>query len=196
MEDEFAELDALYKSGRKALFATKEGRRLLKATVPAEIKESDNAKYLNPDNWTRTRGIALIHGETQTLLGNFSEYIHKDKTRKLLREEAPISVSATEIVEGSWWLGEGRKPEPVQEWHTTKTCILHLHLGELGLHSPAVEVIVHLSYGSIARCELAVETTFAQTEGVEMLVTFAAGTNVLDCMTRDCKVKLRMETGI
>lgn len=196
MEDEFAELDALYKSGRKALFATKEGRRLMKAALPVEVKESDNAKYLNPDNWTRTKGVALIHAETQSLLGNFSEYLHKDGTRKLLREELPISVSETEVVEGSWWLGEGRKPEPVQSWHEQRMAVLHLHLGELGLHSPAVEVTVHLSYGSIARCELAVETTFAQTEGGEQLVTFAAGTDVLQCMSRDCRIKLRMEAGL
>ncbi len=189
--DDFEELDALYKSGRKALFAAKPKS----AAKQAPPVESANAKYLNPDNWTRKGGVALIHFETQSLLGNFSEYLHKDGTRKLVREDSPISVSATEVVEGSWWLGEGRKPEPKQAWHEMKMAILHLHLGELGLHSPAVEVNVHLSYGSIARCELAVETTFAQTEGTEMLVVFAAGTDVLQCMTRDCKVKLRMEVG-
>ncbi len=189
--DDFEELDALYKSGRKALFAAKPKG---KATIALPV-ESENAKYANPENWTRKGGVALIHAETQSLLGNFSEYIHKDGARKLVREEGPLCVSATEVVEGSWWLGEGRKPEPKQVWHETKMAILHLHLGELGLHSPAVEVVAHLSYGGIARCELAVDTTFAQTEGVETLVTFAAGTDVLGCMTRDCKIKLRMEVG-
>ena len=55
--------------------------RRLKATATIHRtsepeKVSTQALYLDPKNWTRTRGIALMHAETQTLLGNFSEYIH------------------------------------------------------------------------------------------------------------------------
>ena len=194
-------LDALFGAARKHIQQETETKAKAKKTrQPAEVEqEAISALFANPENWERKRGIALIHAETQTLLGNFSEYVHKKVfgARKLLREETPILVSATETVEGNWWLGAERRPEPKQEWHTQKSCVLHVHLGELQLHAPAVELTVHLHWGGIARAELSVETTFAQTaEGVEQLVVMPAETDILSCMTRDCKVKLRMEVGV
>lgn len=192
-DDPFADISALLKVGRKEVHARK-----AKAPTKPSPEESESKLFSNPENWTRGRGIALIHAETQTLLGNFTEYLHIKRlgARKLIREEGPVLVSAVEEVSGSWWLGEERRPEPVQQWHEQRRCILHTYLGELGLHAPAVPLVVHLSYGSIARVELAEETIFAQTEGEEQLVTLPKGTDVLSCMARDCKVKLRMEIGL
>lgn len=153
---------------------------------------------MDPDQWTRTRGIALIHKETGTLLGNFSEYLHRTipDCRKLLREEAPISISATETVEGSWWLGEGRRPEARREWHEQRPAIIHAILPELKLHAPCCEVLVHLSYGAIARVELMMDTRFAQTEGPEALFDLPGGTNILEVMGLECKMNLRKEIGL
>lgn len=192
-------LDNLFATARKTIQQETEAKKAKKIRRPEEVEEERvSALYSNPENWTKTRGVALIHGDTQTLLGNFTEYKHKKipGARKLIREESPIVITGTEIVEGSWWLGEGRKPEPKQDWHQMRSCILHVHLGELQLHAPAVELNVHLHWGGIARAELAIETVFAQTDASEMLVTMPAGTDILSCMTRDCRVKLRMEVGV
>ena len=154
--------------------------------------------YMNPQNWQRTRGVALIHRDSNTLLGNFSEYRHiKDRTcRKLVREEAPIGVSGIEEVEGSWWIGEGRQAPPKREsWHEQRRALLHLHLPKLRLHCPTAKVVVFLEYGSIRRAELAAQTLFAAEDGSE-LVELPAGLNVLEVMDHDGKVKLRMEVGL
>lgn len=166
------------------------------AKKPSEV--DPRRVYLDPENWIRTRGIALIHAETQTLLGNFSEYTHKSIAgcRKLLREESPIAVSASEVVEGSWWLGEDRKPIPPQVWHERRTAIVHVFLEALKVHSPICEVVACLSYGAIDRIELALDTTFAQTEGAEQLLELPAGTNIRDVMSIDSKVALRKEIGL
>ncbi len=169
----------------------------MRKTAEPQAKETQ-ALFRDPDNWTRTRGIALVHEESNTVLGNFSEYLHKTVpgARRLVREESPISVSATERVDGSWWLGEDRKPEPPRPWHEKRIGFIHMHLSALGVHSPACEVLVFLSYGSMERVELAIDTQFAQEDGKNPeLLMLAAGTNVLPCMSSDCKVKLMQELG-
>lgn len=196
MTDDFEELEALLTSGRKAKFAAQSAKERAKAAI--EVKETDNQLYANPENWRRGQGIALIHTETQTLLGNFVEYLHLKVpgARKLVREDSPLAVSVVEQVTGSWWLAPVEKPRARESWHEERRCILHTHLGELGLHAPAVSLVVLLEYGGIAKASLAQDTIFAQTEGGEQLVTLPAGTDILRCMTRDCKVKLRMEVGL
>lgn len=165
--------------------------------VSVEPTETGKVLFADPANWERRRGVALIHGESGTLLGQFSEYVHRSVpgARKLLRETAPISVSATEVVSGSWWLGEGRVVEERRPWHERRTAILHLHLSELRVHAPATEVVVHLSYGGIARCELALDTMFRCEEG-EGLLFLPAETNVLEVMSLDSKISLRKECGL
>jgi hypothetical protein len=164
-------------------------------------EESSKQVYLNPSNWNRTRGIALIHAETNTCLGNYSEFIHlkvKD-CRKLLREETPIEVNGVEFVTGSWWLPAEVKPEPAQVWHQRIPAIIHLHLSELKVHAPAVPVIVCKSYGNIARCELVEETRFAQWEeegkSGNILLYLPKGTNVYEVMSRDTKIKIKEIVG-
>jgi len=170
----------------------------VRTTVPkkAEKPAPSMNTFLNPEHWKRTKGIALIHKDTNTLLGNFSEYIHTSGARKLVRKNAPISVSCSEYVEGSWWLGESIKPEPRRDWHETRPAILHIQLPELHLHSPACEVTAHISYGGIARVELSTDTTFAQTYGPVTLLHLPTGTNILELMSLDSKIKLREEIGL
>lgn len=169
--------------------------RALAAKAP---KAPPKYSLANSEGWQRTRGIALIHRDTDTLLGNFSEYVHLTipSARKLIRESAPISVSATEYVEGSWWVAAERKPEPRQAWHEVRQIILHVVLRELRLHSPICELAVHLSYGAIARVELACDTLFAQTEGTEQFLELPAGTNILEMLDLEAKLAVRKEAGI
>lgn len=192
-------LEDLWTEARIAL-AAKKSRRVanpsLRNALDATAKKMHELFTL-PENWERTRGIALIHAETESLLGNFSEYRHRSVKgcRKLLREEAPITVEAAERVGGSWWLGDSRKPEPRAPWHTQRQAILHVHLHELGVHSPACEVTAFLSYGGIARVELAHPTRFADDHG-KQLIELPQGVNILDGMTLDCRIALREELGL
>ncbi len=174
-------------------------RKIEKAKVIRRVAEAPQAVstqqlYLDPANWTRTCGVALIHKESQTVLGNFSKYLHTTGATKLVREEAPIAVTERMEVEGSWWLGAERKVEKREEWHEKRPAIIHLHLDKLAVHAPAVEVIVHLSYGSMARVELATETQFAhEVESNPTMLWLPAGTNVLEVMSRDCKAALFLD---
>lgn len=169
-------------------------KRLADKTDKEDAPVTPQVLFLDPQNWERTRGIALIHADTETLLGNFSEYLHRSvpNCRKLVREDSPIAVTATERVSGGWWLGQHRTFEKPKPWHFTRPAIIHLHLSELRVHSPAAEVTVFLSYGSITRVELAADTLFApEGEGGEYLLTLPKGTNILEVMSRDCKISLR-----
>lgn len=204
MTNEFSEMDDLLAPATTHLLQQRRLRE--KAAERRSIKPAEEidrieprAIYLDPENWERTRGVALVHADTQTLLGNFSEYRHRSVVgaRKLVRESAPISVSATESVSGSWWLGADRRPEPAQVWHEARRAIVHLHLSELHVHAPACEVLAHLSYGGIARVELAADTQLAQEDGHgEQLLFLPKGSNVLEVMSRDCKITLRQEIGL
>lgn len=164
-----------------------------------EAEQASKAIYTNPENWERKRGIALIHKDSMTCLGNFAEYVHlrvKD-CRKLIREEAPLDCEAVEYVEGSWWLHTERKPEPAQVWHEHRQAMLHIYLPELGVHSPGVVVMAFISYGMLARVELTQPTRFAQDRGdQELLIDFPAGTNLIEVMSHQCKIKLKEELGL
>lgn len=151
-----------------------------------------------PENWERTRGIALVHEESHTLLGNYSEYVHKTvkNCRRLVREHAPISIAATELVSGSWWLGE-RRPfvDASMKWNVEREAICDVHLPELGVAHPVTELRVGLYLGGIMRVELAADTQFASPGG-ETLLSLPKGTNLLECMSTDSKIALRKELGL
>ncbi len=194
------ELDDIWREARAHIQVERKAKAaaVLRKTAEPE-KASTQALFADPKNWTRKGGVALIHEETETLLGNFSEYVHNSVTgcRKLVREESLLSVSSTERVSGSWWLARERRPEPRQEWHEQRPAIIHLHLDKLHVHSPICELVVHLSYGSIARVELALDTTFAAEDGHgEQLLYLPQGTNVLEVMALDSKLAVRKELGI
>src|SRR3990167_2930736 len=200
VEASMIELDDIWREAKAHILVERKAKAAAQLRKTAEPeKASTQALFLDAKNWTRTRGIALIHEETETLLGNFSEYVHNSVAgcRKLIREETPIAVSASERVAGSWWLGEARRPEPKQVWHEQRPCIIHLHLDKLFVHSPICELTVHLSYGGIARVELTLDTQFAAEEGHgEQLLFLPAGTNVLEVMSLDSKLAVRKELGI
>lgn len=153
--------------------------------------------FYNPENWQRTRGVALFHEETQSILGNFSEYLHRSVAgcRRLVREESPIAVSEVEHVSGDWWIGVDRQPVASAPWFEDRLAMMKLHLPELGVWTPLAEVRAKLEHGSIARVELVNETLFADSDGRQLL-TLPAGTNLLPVMDLDGKLTLRREIGL
>lgn len=194
LDDLFAPAFAAIKAERHAALVAKTQPRRVKAA--GDTAPPPDERYTNPANWKQGRGIALIHDETQTLLGNFVEWLHVSDpaARKLIRSDSPIVIQATEYVEGDWWLSRKLEIAPPEEWHTRKQIVFDLPLAKLGVHSPACPLVVHLSYGGIARVELEFATTFAQMEGVqEQLVMLPAGVNVMPMLSQETKVALRVE---
>jgi len=187
-----SEAVARVKADKKAAQHKKEQR------LGGEPPTQPQALFTNPENWQRGQSIALIHEDTETLLGHFTEYLHKSVAgaRRLVRDEASgIPPARVERVSGSWWLGTTRQPEPRQEWHTQRTVIIHAQLDRLRLHSPACELVAHLAYGGIERVELAVDTLFAG-ENADDLLTLAAGTNILGELSHACKVNIKTELAL
>lgn len=174
-------------------------RKRKEAKAGGEPPAQPQALFTKPENWVRGHTVALIHEDTNTLLGNFTEYLHVSVAgaRRLVRDESSgLTATVTESVSGSWWLAEERKPEPAQEWHTKRPAIIHAKLPNLGLHSPACEFTVHCSFEGITRAELTSETLFSALDGSEVLVTFPAGTNLLPELSLDCKVALKKELAL
>ena len=176
--------------------------RKVRGGKPEELKDASDERLFNlfhrPENWARRRGIALVHKETQTLLGNFSEYVHvKVKgCRKLDRESVPLAVTATEEVSGPWWIGEEyRQHEKRPSWHERRRAIIDLHFEELGVVAACVEVDACLSYGAVARVELVASTQFMSTDRKTVLM-LPAELNVLDVMHLDDKLRLRKEINL
>lgn len=147
-----------------------------------------------PENWLEGRGIALIHEESHTLIGNFREYLHKrvPHTRKLVRQDTPISIQATEHVSGPSWLHIAKDIPPPFVSTEVRECLMDLTLEHLGIFAEAVELRVYFSYGGIARVELAVHTTFHSPDS-RTILTLSAGTNVYLTMGLEAKIQLRKE---
>ena len=186
-------LDELW-ADLKALAPPPKSRPELKLV---EAEDATKALYLNEKNWTRTRGIALIHKETNSCLGNFAEYAHNKvrACRKLVREEAPLSVESIEYVSGTWWMGSNDRPQSAEVWHTRRNVTLFTLLDEIGV-APVVPLTVFLSYGAIVRVELAELTRFAAwhedtKKSSEKFIDIPAHTNILPVMSRSCKIALR-----
>lgn len=151
-----------------------------------------------PENWERKRGLALLHEETGTLLGNYSEYVHRTVPgcRRLVHEHAPIPIDGIERVPGSWWLGERKDYVKASvSWTETRQAMLDVQLPELGVAYPLAELVVGLYLGGIMRVELAADTQFASPTG-GLLLTLPKGTNILECMSTDCKIALRKELAL
>lgn len=153
--------------------------REAKAAMRKETLPDDPlAVWRNPGNWIKVRGIALLHAETLTLLGNFTEYrhrIHQD-ARKLVRETPELPVEATEFVNGDWWMAEEEAPKPKRMWKESKLLTLPLvNLFRLGVHARGVCVYAVFGEGVLDRLDLATETIFG---GGGSLVTLPASVDI------------------
>lgn len=158
-------------------------------------------RFTLPENWELRRTVALIHEESQTLIGNFSEYVHKlsANCRRLVRVLEPTRVDAIEGVTGDSWLNA----QPLQPAASTavpaeeqREAILDLHLPEMdNTFSPAVLLNVTLHFGSVARVELADETRFYSKDKRVQLI-LPAGLDVREGLSFETKVRLKEFLGL
>lgn len=151
--------------------------------------------YTLPENWERKRGVALIDADTQTLIGNFSEYLHKTipGTRKLIREHQLISIDGQEVVRG--YLGDEMQMRLHGTWHDTRHGTADLWFDELMVGAPTVRFEARLRLGVFIRLDLMEATQFASASGA-VLLQLPAGTNVLEALSHDSKAAVRKAVGL
>ena len=156
---------------------------------PVEAPVEPLGVFADPDNWRQTRGVTLIHGPTQTLLGNFWELRHKTvpDARRLVRSAEPIPVTTLETVDFGVVQLDPMIPAHQALSHRVMTL-------DVQLATPAVaaeRVLLRVEYYEqwTARVVLLESTTFA--EAGEIL-TLPAGVDILPGLTRECKRAVRM----
>lgn len=188
--------EALHEASRKKIKPLPE-----KSDRLDKIRESFRSNYEKPENWIRTRGIALIHRDENgatTLLGNFSEFIHKKNkiARKLVREGGLLQIAAQEFVTGSWWLRTDtleRMQESVD--HEERDTRMDIVLGELQVFSHDVKLRIFLVRGWIARVELVEQTQFVCPTNSQFIF-LPKGLDILEGMDYDSKMVLRKKMGV
>lgn len=166
-------LDDLFKEAKAAMRA----ERATKAKLPPPNPETEGI-YRNPANWIRTRGVALMHSETLTLLGNFTEYRHKTvpDARRLVRETDPLPIEATEYLNGDWWMKPEEVPKTKRLWKESKLLTLpYANLSHLGVHARSLCVYAVFGEGSLDRVDLASDSIFG---GGSVLMNLPAGTDI------------------
>lgn len=169
---------------------------------PKELAQAERRlreRFSLPENWLRVRSVALIHQDTETLLGNFIEFKHKLSTaRKFMRAAGPEPVEAVEFVKGENWLAEPlhRPSKPAVPEREMREAMIDVHLPELE-NTFAKDVIldVHLHWGSIARVELMDETVFHSKDRKTQLY-LPEGLDILDGMSLECRIKLKEFLGL
>lgn len=186
LDDLYAEARKAAKAERTAEFAR--GTRKTKQTEP-ETPIEPAGLFANPDNWTRTRGLALIHRETKALLGNFWEWKHKTvpDARRLVRSLEPISVERAEEVDF------GLSALAPQLNAGKRVVAQRVVTADVALEAPKVSaagvmLCIHYYDGWTAKAVLVVDTTFAEDGEILQL---PAGVDVLPVMRREGKIALR-----
>lgn len=183
-----------------ALFADAKAHLRDKAAAAAKRPKNDggvariepSALFSNPANWYPARSIALIHKDSNTLLGHFRELLHRTvpEARRLVREDSPALLEAVEYVTGTWgWL----EPKPLD--HQDSTIIetelsLEISIGLPAAHFACARIKVVTQMAGILRVELLVATQFVAEHEASFL-TLPAGINLLATLTTASKQAIR-----
>jgi hypothetical protein len=158
---------------------------------PRGLHASPETLYSDPKNWTRQRSIALVHLDTQTLLGNFNEFIHNSiiGCRRLVRAKDEKSCAHVEYVTGRW-LGVEEKLTYDTKAYTVLQDIL------CTLTSPPCEGLTDLHVfrqdSAVLRAELPSKCIFTTAEGDA--IEFPAGVNIFPHLTREIKILINKES--
>ena len=178
------ELDELFKEVKQHI------RTPDKKGKEGEEKAEPSTLYSNPENWTHKRFLALVHQDSQTLLGVFSELLHKsvDGCRRLVRADGS-AASAVEQVSGDWL------PTPKAERErSTRASLFHPYHGLLSLDNPQVnawtDVLVEVRANAIISVTLTHAIVFG---GEHELLSLPEGIDVLKQLSHQCKINLRKE---
>ena len=187
LEQLFAEAKAAMKVQRRAAF---EANNKSKSKSNPEVVDSiEQTLFTDPANWIDRGGVALIHRESQTLLGNFQVLQHRVRKdlRRLIRSTSPIAVSGVEEVDFGYEPPE-QLPTSSPRAETQVIRTLDLALEAPALSARSVIVCVHYYNGWTSRVVLTEPTTFsAQGE----LLQLPAGVDILPVLQKDSRRAVR-----
>ena len=183
-----ASLDDLFIEARSAAKAERTAAFKRKLKDPVEAPAEPSTLFANPANWTRTRGLALIHAQSKQLLGNFWEWRHSRvaDARRLVRSAEPIPVEGVEEIDFA--LSAPLSPPKGPRVQTQQILRIDAVLETPAVRAPQILLCIHYYDGWTAAAVLVEDTTFA--EGEEIL-QLPAGVDLLPAMGREMKLKLR-----
>lgn len=148
------------------------------------------------DHWRPVRCVALMHLETNELIGNFREYLHELHTdehpcRYLVHEPGLAAVEGSEYVSGPQWIEWPADVEALQrETIELRETVADLHLEELGLRAFGVTVVCHLQFGGISKVTL-YDATHFHSDDRSQAMFLPKHLNVLSGLSLDTKLALR-----
>jgi hypothetical protein len=187
MNNEILSLDDLFRVAKKQIIASREAAKAPRRSedkTPASVTPS--AIYTNPANWELGRRLALIHEETGTLLGVFTELLHTSVVdcRRLIRDESVSPVQGVEYVHGEGWL-EQSPPLPQQLLTRTVEKVLPLTLTFAFACLGGCSVLAVVTASSVVSVRLAQAAVF--TGGCSEALCLPANTDVWPLLAVETK---------
>lgn len=170
--------------------------KALRRDAPAGQQRLDSL-YKEPENWKVSRNVTLIHqaDNIATLVGTFLEYRHVSigSARKLLASAPDETLpTAIEYVSDPWYIARVQRPLPIPT-RNMQFGIDHPWELEGGLKAGTCSLAVSAVRGEgIARAELSAPTRFASENGRTILY-LPPGLDVLEGLTRECKLRIKAE---
>lgn len=177
---------------RRSHSITREESRKLTAVI-AEA----STLYSNPENWNPAGSVALLHEESQDLLGFFDSFLHKKipATRKLVRIPDTDDLPRTyrkEWVSGPEWVTAPRAlPTPVSAIELVEIlCPLEMEAIHASCHEAGLEI--KLVYGGIVTARLTGPAVFRSAgDHPPSFFEFPANLNIYEYLSRETKVLIK-----
>ena len=193
MDKSLLSLDELFAEARRGMAVAEVAKRprITNQASAAERRSADAQQiYADPANWTKGRGIALVHATSQSLMGNFWEWTHNTMpgVRRLIRSAVPIPVTCVEEVDYGYYAEQPMLYHATPRAETVITATLNVMLDFPACAAAGVTLGLHFIDGYTSRVELLSPTVFV--EG-DLLLTLPAGTNILPVMNRATKLETR-----
>jgi hypothetical protein len=141
-------------------------------------------------NWKAGRVLAVVHADTQTLIGNFQELLHLKVTdaRRLVRRSGPTHVDAVETVTGVHWVQAEYAPAAVTSAVEPLRLIVDIFLAEPAVGAMQAELSIFMDNAGIRRVELTEPTTF---HGDDWYLELPANVNLMPVMTYETKLVVK-----
>ena len=141
-------------------------------------------------NWKAGRILAIVHADTQTLIGNFQELLHLKvlDARRLVRRSGPVVVEGVETVTGIHWIQESYPTAAVTVPVKPLRVVVDTFLNEPAVGAMQAELTIFMDNAGIRRVELSEPTTF---HGDDWYLELPANVNLMPVMTHETKLVVK-----